>query len=51
MNGLLPIKAVATGGRQIPNNEGNIFDHIDVFYEREWRPRLHGPAPDQQLLR
>jgi predicted dehydrogenase len=33
MNGVLPLKAVATGGRQIPNNEGNIFDHIDVFYE------------------
>jgi myo-inositol 2-dehydrogenase/D-chiro-inositol 1-dehydrogenase len=33
MNGVLPIKAVATGGRQFPNNEGNIFDHIDVFYE------------------
>lgn len=28
-----PARAVATGGRQIPNNEGNIFDHIDVFYE------------------
>jgi predicted dehydrogenase len=35
MNGQLPIKAVATGGRQIPNNEGNIYDHIDVFYEYE----------------
>ncbi len=33
MNGVLPIKAVATGGRQCPNNQGNIFDHIDVFYE------------------
>lgn len=33
MNGVLPLKAVATGGRQIPNNEGNIYDHIDVFYE------------------
>jgi len=33
MNGVLPLKAVGTGGRQIPNNEGNIFDHIDVFYE------------------
>ena len=33
MNGMLPAKAVATGGRQIPNNEGNIYDHIDVFYE------------------
>jgi predicted dehydrogenase len=28
-----PLKAVATGGRQVPNNTGNIFDHIDVFYE------------------
>lgn len=33
MNGVLPVRAVATGGRVIPNNEGNIFDHIDVFYE------------------
>ncbi len=33
MNGVLPLKAVATGGRQFPNNEGDIFDHIDVFYE------------------
>lgn len=33
MNGVLPIKAVGNGGRQVPNNEGNIFDHIDVFYE------------------
>jgi len=33
MNGVLPLKAVATGGRQFPNHEGNIFDHIDVFYE------------------
>jgi len=35
MNGALPIKAVGNGGRQIPNHEGNIFDHIDVFYEYE----------------
>ncbi len=33
MNGVLPLKAVATGGRQFPNHEGNIYDHIDVFYE------------------
>ena len=33
MNGVMPSKAVGTGGRNIPNNEGNIFDHIDVFYE------------------
>jgi len=28
-----PLRAVANGGRHVPNNEGNIFDHIDVFYE------------------
>jgi predicted dehydrogenase len=33
MKDVPPLKAVASGGRQIPNNEGNIFDHIDVFYE------------------
>lgn len=35
MKDVPPIKAVANGGRQIPNNEGNIYDHIDVFYEYE----------------
>lgn len=33
MKDVPPLKAVASGGRQIPNNEGNIYDHIDVFYE------------------
>ncbi|HOW66359.1 MAG TPA: Gfo/Idh/MocA family oxidoreductase [Candidatus Paceibacterota bacterium] len=33
MNGVMPIKIVGNGGRQTPNHEGNIFDHIDVFYE------------------
>jgi myo-inositol 2-dehydrogenase / D-chiro-inositol 1-dehydrogenase len=28
-----PIKAVAVGGRQTKNNEGNIFDHMFVVYE------------------
>jgi len=28
-----PISAVAVGGRQTPNNEGNIFDHMFVVYE------------------
>ena len=27
------MRAVGTGGRDVSNNEGNIFDHIDVFYE------------------
>jgi predicted dehydrogenase len=30
-----PLKAVAVGGRQSPNNEGNIFDHMFVVYEYE----------------
>ncbi len=28
-----PLKAVAVGGRQIPANGGNIFDHFEVNYE------------------
>jgi predicted dehydrogenase len=28
-----PIKAVAVGGRQTPNHEGNIYDHMFVVYE------------------
>ena len=28
-----PIKAVAVGGRQTPNHQGNIFDHMFVVYE------------------
>ncbi len=35
MKDVPPVKAVGNGGRQIPNNEGCIFDHIDVFYEYE----------------
>jgi myo-inositol 2-dehydrogenase / D-chiro-inositol 1-dehydrogenase len=30
-----PLKCVGNGGRQTPNHEGNIYDHIDVFYEWE----------------
>lgn len=33
MNGVLPERCVATGGRDFPNHQGNIFDHIDVFFE------------------
>jgi predicted dehydrogenase len=28
-----PLKAVAVGGRQTPNHQGNIYDHIFVVYE------------------
>jgi predicted dehydrogenase len=30
-----PLSAVAVGGRQSPNNSGNIFDHMFVAYEFE----------------
>jgi predicted dehydrogenase len=33
MKDVPPLRCVATGGRVYPNNEGNIYDHIDVFYE------------------
>jgi predicted dehydrogenase len=35
MKDVPPLKAVATGGRQTPNHEGNIFDHMHVVYEWE----------------
>jgi predicted dehydrogenase len=35
MKDVPPLKAVATGGRQTPNHEGNIFDHLHVVYEWE----------------
>ncbi len=28
-----PLKAVAVGGRQVPNNQGNIYEHMFVVYE------------------
>ena len=28
-----PLKAVAVGGRQTPNNQGDIYDHMFVVYE------------------
>ncbi|MBM3837070.1 MAG: Gfo/Idh/MocA family oxidoreductase [Verrucomicrobia bacterium] len=33
MRDMPPVKCTAVGGRQIPNNEGNIYDHIEVNYE------------------
>lgn len=35
MKDVPPLKCTATGGRQIPNHEGNIWDHISVNYEWE----------------
>jgi len=33
MKDVPPLKCTAVGGRQIPNYEGNIYDHIEVNYE------------------
>ena len=33
MKDIPPLKAVAVGGRQISNNEGNIYDHFEINYE------------------
>ena len=33
MKDVPPIKCVAVGGRQAPNHEGNIYDHMFVVYE------------------
>jgi predicted dehydrogenase len=33
MRDVMPLKAVAVGGRQTPNYEGNIYDHVEVNYE------------------
>ena len=27
-----PVSCVGVGGRMIPNNEGNIYDHFEVNY-------------------
>lgn len=33
MKDVPPVKCTAVGGRQTPNHEGNIYDHIEVNYE------------------
>jgi myo-inositol 2-dehydrogenase / D-chiro-inositol 1-dehydrogenase len=33
MKDVPPVKAIAVGGRQIPSDGGNIFDHFEVNYE------------------
>jgi predicted dehydrogenase len=47
MNDAPPLRAVATGGRIFPNNEGNIFDHIDVFYE--WPDGVRATMAQRQM--
>jgi predicted dehydrogenase len=47
MNDVPPLRAVGTGGRIFPNNEGNIFDHIDVFYE--WPDGVRATMAQRQM--
>ncbi len=47
MKDVPPVRCVATGGRDIPNNEGNIYDHIDVFYE--WADGTRATMAQRQI--
>lgn len=42
-----PVRATATGGRTIPNNQGNIYDHITVFYE--WADGTRATMAQRQI--
>jgi len=47
MNDVPPLKCTAVGGRQNPNNEGNIYDHIEVNYE--WANGVRGFVAQRQI--
>ena len=47
MKDVPPLRCVATGGRVLPNNEGNIYDHIDVFYE--WADGTRATMAQRQI--
>jgi predicted dehydrogenase len=47
MNDVPPVRCVATGGRMRPNGEGNIYDHIDVFYE--WPDGVRATMAQRQI--
>ena len=47
MKDVPPVRCVATGGRDLPNNEGNIYDHIDVFYE--WPDGVRATMAQRQI--
>lgn len=42
-----PAKCTATGGRTVPNNQGNIYDHITVFYE--WADGTRATMAQRQI--
>ena len=47
MKDLPPLKCTAVGGRQTPNHEGNIYDHIEVNYE--WANGVRGFMAQRQI--
>lgn len=42
-----PVKCTATGGRMVPNNEGNIYDHMTIVYE--WENGSRGIVAQRQI--
>jgi predicted dehydrogenase len=42
-----PVKCTATGGRMIPNHEGNIYDHMTIVYE--WDNGARGVVAQRQI--
>ena len=47
MKDVPPLRCTGNGGRMVPNNEGNIFDHIDVFYE--WQNGARASMAQRQI--
>lgn len=47
MKDVLPVRCVGSGGRIHPNNEGNIFDHMDLFYE--WADGTRATMAQRQI--
>jgi myo-inositol 2-dehydrogenase/D-chiro-inositol 1-dehydrogenase len=47
MKDVAPVRCVGNGGRVHANNEGNIFDHIDVFYE--WADGTRATMAQRQI--
>ncbi|MCC2673023.1 MAG: oxidoreductase domain protein, partial [Armatimonadetes bacterium] len=47
MKDVPPVRCVANGGRIHPNHEGNIFDHMDIFYE--WADGTRATMAQRQI--
>ena len=47
MRDVPPLKCTAVGGRQIPNHQGNIYDHIEVNFE--WANGVRGFMAQRQI--